>query len=564
MLGLSVLVTGAAGFLGQNLVRALQNAGHDIICVDDFRFGKPQSLSFFSGKIFSVDVTTEHFVNVMTRHPVDLIYHFGSPCSVIQFQHNEMEAINQTFMGALNVLRVAKVHKAKSVFPSSGNVYGRAKAHRENVPPEPSNIYGKSKKLIEAIGDISDFGSMFDTETVSLRIYAGYGAGEEHKGSISSAVTLFLNSMLVGERPTVWGDGSQTRDCVYVDDITRCFIAAGERKLPMSVINVGSGESHTFNHIIELLNECLGTNIQPQYVPKPSNYVERTRADITNMKRYLHVKPISLAEGIRKYVAARLAKEKRRKTPKLSVVVPTYNEGSRINALFSSLAQQTMADFEVVVVDGGSKGPSTDGTVPTAKKSGARVIQLLEGGHVAARNLGMTMALGKIVVFAEADMQAPPRWLENISKEFQNGCIGVAGPGIPIDAKSSLVPIEYAAYNTLRYLAGKFPHPFNHLSASAYNFAANREALIRLGGFNAKEQNDDGLLGRKLAMTGKTTFSKDAFVFISARRFNKMGFWSTNIHYLYVIENFLNLLSPLFGSLKARALENFEKDVRHH
>ena len=125
---------------------------------------------------------------------------------------------------------------------------------------------------------------------------------KNHKGSFASPVTLFLKSMIKAERPIVYGDGSQTRDFIYVSDIIDTLLNLAQSDFS-GIINVGSGVSRSFRDVIALINQMLGTNIEPEYVGRPSNYLENTLADISAMRKLTAIQPMSLEVGLAKYLA---------------------------------------------------------------------------------------------------------------------------------------------------------------------------------------------------------------------------------------------------------------------
>ncbi|KKW14661.1 MAG: hypothetical protein UY55_C0005G0009 [Candidatus Jorgensenbacteria bacterium GW2011_GWB1_50_10] len=236
----------------------------------------------------------------------------------------------------------------------------------------------------------------------------------------------------------------------------------------------------------------------------------------------------------------------------MSVIIPTLNEAEFVSPLIKALNRQTFQDFEVLIVDGGKHGPSVDDTVSIARKMGVHVIAATFQSVSEARSIGMTNAYGNLLVFTEADTLPPSNWLQLIINEFDDATIAVAGAGVPFDA-SSLVCLEYAIYNALRIIMGKLPNPFRHVSASAYNIVVRKWAYQKVGGFEPDMlPNDDGILGRKLMFIGNTKFSPNTATYISTRRWRKEGFLKTNLHYLYVAENFLNFLAPLLAPLKKR------------
>jgi UDP-glucose 4-epimerase len=148
------------------------------------------------------------------------------------------------------------------------------------------NDYSKCKALCESIAAKSN------AETLGVRIFAGYGPGEIAKRDYASVITLFLRDMMDGKPPVVFGDGSQKRDFIFITDIIDLILASAETE--QGVIEAGSGEPFSFNHIIQVINETIGKNIQPIYQGKPDNYIEETKAGIT-----LGHKFVTLRDGIK-------------------------------------------------------------------------------------------------------------------------------------------------------------------------------------------------------------------------------------------------------------------------
>lgn len=292
----NVLVVGGFGFIGQNLVKKLVELNANVLIVDDFsgkQFEKKSDVS----KVIQSSTYSESFVTSV-KEDIDIIFHFGAPSSVILFNENPPATFNNTIVGFLNVLSLARDKKVeKVVYPSSGSVYGSTPPPQsENTIPKPLNLYAIAKLTCEQI-------AMFysDTKSVGLRIFAGYGPGEDHKGQIASPITLFLKSILENKPPIVFGNGTQTRDFVYISDVVEAVIKSAEKETP-PVINVGTGKSHSFNDVIKMINEVLGKNIPPQYVNKPTKYLENTLADTSMLKKVLDITPLTLEEGLEKYV----------------------------------------------------------------------------------------------------------------------------------------------------------------------------------------------------------------------------------------------------------------------
>lgn len=296
-----VLLTGAAGFIGSHVLRRLMREGADIIAVDDLSVGTKENIKFFNGEFYALDVSEKSFTQLMKRYNFDFIFHFGAPSSVILFNKDPEDMFRKTVSGFLNIMELAVENSCrKVVYTSSGSIYGEAfPPHSEVVTPKPVNLYGIAKLTCERIAHY--YSRVKDVKSVGLRIFAGYGPGENHKKEFASPVTIFLNFILNDESPIVFGDGTQGRDFVYIDDVVEAIIRCAERDTP-PIINVGSGKVYPFNDVIRLINELLGKDIRPKYVAKPVNYLEITQADITLMKNILGITPLDLKEGLKKYL----------------------------------------------------------------------------------------------------------------------------------------------------------------------------------------------------------------------------------------------------------------------
>lgn len=222
---------------------------------------------------------------------------------------------------------------------------------------------------------------------------------------------------------------------------------------------------------------------------------------------------------------------------RISVIVPTLNEEKNIKALLDSIQKQTEQCSDVIIVDGGS----TDKTVQIAKSYHART--LVEKGlwEFPSRNIGAKIACGEILLFTCADVVFPRDLFEKISLFFQDkDLVALTGPDFP--QASVLAEIEYGFYNLARFVFSSFPRPHKRFSTSTNFLAVRKYHFERIGGF-ISDINADGIMGMCLRDLGKVSFSMKTPVFISPRRFHKMGFSGFNLHYLYVLENFFPFLS---------------------
>jgi glycosyltransferase involved in cell wall biosynthesis len=245
-------------------------------------------------------------------------------------------------------------------------------------------------------------------------------------------------------------------------------------------------------------------------------------------------------------------------TPKVSVIIPTLNEGGHVSLLLESLENQFTMDCEILIMDGGSKDKTSD----IARQHNAKVVVLPGYGEFISRNIGAKIAKGRVLLFTCADIIFPKHALENIVEKFEENprLIALTGPGYPFDAPF-FGKAEYAVYNLFRYFFAKLPRPFKRFSTSTNFLAVRRDCFEKTGGFRVDDINADGLMGKMLLHMGDVAFFLDTYVFSSARRMKNMGFIAFNAHYLYALENFLFFTSEsrVMKAWKLRAKKKHRK-----
>jgi len=193
-------------------------------------------------------------VNNLPRVHANYFFHFGSPSSQILFSENDM-CIKETIEDFIKVVEYCKRRHLKLIFPSSSTIYAN------------QNSYAHTKSALEEI--VQAYGIPY----LALRIFAGYGPGEGHKKHYASVIYQWVKQIIAGERPVIFGDGSQSRDFVFIDDIVRAVI---ENINSEGGMDIGTGVSTSFIRIIEVINNQLGTDIEPVFVDKPKSYLEQT------------------------------------------------------------------------------------------------------------------------------------------------------------------------------------------------------------------------------------------------------------------------------------------------
>ncbi len=226
--------------------------------------------------------------------------------------------------------------------------------------------------------------------------------------------------------------------------------------------------------------------------------------------------------------------------PYISVIVPTLNESKYIGNLLTSLEKQDYRDFEVIVVDGGSR----DKTIAISQAFGAKTVIIPNCKEYPSRNKAAEIAEGEILFFTGADVIFPDNILNNLVEKFEDPkTLAVAGPGIPNDG-TLMVKFEFLLYNIARCFFAHLPKPLKRFSSSTGLLAVRKKAFHFVGGLDPNDVNADGMLGRKLCSNGKVWFSYFKVKgYSSSRRVKSMGTVKFYMHFAYVIENFFPSLS---------------------
>lgn len=309
---MKILVTGAAGFIGSNLVETLVQEGHRVVGVDNLLSGSRNNLrkvlkdfEFVEGDIRDADLIYR------LAEGVEIIYHEASASSHAVFSQNLRESMIINVDGFINVLEAAvKKNIKRVVYASTSSLYGnRPIPFREDVQPDPIYLFSVSKVAGEQVAKL--FGEEFGLETVGMRYMSVYGPHEEAKSKRGAAnlVTQFFWDMESGRNPVVYGDGGQTRDSVYVKDVVQanCLAMKSKKKFIGEVVNVGTGQMMSLNEMVAFLNRFLGKEIKPHYIPMPlKNYMRLQLADLTHVKQVLGFEPrFDLEAGLKDFVKNR-------------------------------------------------------------------------------------------------------------------------------------------------------------------------------------------------------------------------------------------------------------------
>lgn len=292
---MSTLVTGGAGFIGSNLVEDLLRTGEDVVVLDNMHTGSVENLAGLEGRI-KLLLASCNDLSPLDLHP-DKIYHLGIPSSSPMYKKNPYllgEAIN----GFISVFELARRSGSRVVYASSSSLYnGLLPPHREDMAIQVTDYYTEARLAMERMAQL--YQSLYGIRSVGLRFFSVYGPREGAKKQYANMVTQFLWEMKAGRRPLVYGDGTQTRDFTYALDVVRAMRLAMDSD-HHGIVNVGTGESYSFNEVIELLNRKMGRSLEAQYRENPiKNYVMHTCADTARAEEIIGFKSkYGLEEGV--------------------------------------------------------------------------------------------------------------------------------------------------------------------------------------------------------------------------------------------------------------------------
>jgi ADP-L-glycero-D-manno-heptose 6-epimerase len=298
------VVTGGAGFIGSNLTLALQEKFPDarLTVIDDFRSGDFKNLAGYRGDFVAQNLAVLDWPAQFGDRTFDAIFHLASITDTTN--HDQFEQVHDNVESFRRILNFARATKTPIIYASSASTYGPAtEASVESNGAAPANIYAFSKAIMDNIA-LREAKENADWIIVGLRYFNVYGPREAHKGVPASMIYHLSKQMKAGQRPRIFKVGEQKRDFVYVKDVVEGSIRALEAK-ESGIYNLGSGKARSFNELIAVLNKCLGTNFQPDYIDNPhAHYQNFTEADLCRVRGALGYEPrFSLERGVADYMA---------------------------------------------------------------------------------------------------------------------------------------------------------------------------------------------------------------------------------------------------------------------
>ena len=302
----TVLVTGGAGFVGGHLCRRLIKDGHAVICFDDLSTGSLDNLKDVKDQITFVQGDCNNYEEleaVFKNHPIDTVFHYAAIVGVKRTLEDPIAVLNDV-EGIRNILELSRLNNVKKVvFSSSSEVYGEPVEIPET---EDGHVNAKLPyAVVKLIGEklLEAYHQMYGLNTTSLRFFNVYGPGQE-SSAYGFVVGIFIRQVLDGKAPTIFGDGTQTRDFVYIDDNIEAAIRVMETlETAGEVINVGTGRPMTILDLAEDIIQLAGkeNSMKPTFIGDVRNDIKHRFPDVGKMQRLLNFRPqYKLIDGLRK------------------------------------------------------------------------------------------------------------------------------------------------------------------------------------------------------------------------------------------------------------------------
>ena len=297
------VITGGAGFVGSNLTLELQERFPNarLTVIDDFRSGDFKNLIGYRGDFVAQDLAKLDWREQFGDEKLDAIYHLASITDTTL--HDQFVQVHDNVESFRRILNFARPTRTRIIYASSAATYGAAtEASVESNGAAPSNVYAFSKAIMDNIA-MRHAKASSNWIIIGLRYFNVYGPREAHKGVPASMVYHLSRQMKAGQRPRIFKHGDQKRDFVYVKDVVDGSIRALNAETS-GIYNLGTGQARSFNELIDVLNKCLGTNFQPDYIDNPhAHYQNFTQADLSNVRRALGYEPrFPLEDGVRDYM----------------------------------------------------------------------------------------------------------------------------------------------------------------------------------------------------------------------------------------------------------------------
>ena len=301
MTRLNIIVTGGAGFIGSNLVDRLIEEGHKVIVIDNLITGKKENVNR-EAKFYKMDICDEKIRDIFKNEKINVVYHNAAQIDVQKSINNPVFDGDVNILGTINVLEACKEANVKKIiYSSTAAVYGEPEylGIDENHPINPISFYGISKYTPEQY--IKTYSKLYGIDYTILRYSNVYGIRQDPKGE-GGVIAIFMDKLFKGESPTIFGDGTATRDFIYVEDIVEANIKA-LHKGSKEVFNIGTGKATSINELYYLMKEIMDVDIEVEYGKERDGDIKHSFFKIVKAKEKLGWSPkYNLEEGLSKTI----------------------------------------------------------------------------------------------------------------------------------------------------------------------------------------------------------------------------------------------------------------------
>ena len=298
------IVTGGAGFIGSHIVEALAES-HEVVVIDNFSSGKQENLNMVRDSVTGIQgsITNLSLLKKVFKE-ADGIFHEAAIASVTGSVDNPIATHQTNLTGTLKVLLAARDCQVKKVvFASSSAIYGEEPTlpKREDMPPAPLSPYAVSKLAGEYYCNV--FSELFGVKTVSLRYFNVFGPRQDPNSEYAAVIPKFITRILNNQPPLIFGDGTQTRDFIYVKDVVQANMLAMQSSVT-GTFNIGSGQSTDLNTLASSLEKIMKVSLPPVYEKPRSGDIRDSVSDITAAKKALEYQTeYSLEKGLEETIS---------------------------------------------------------------------------------------------------------------------------------------------------------------------------------------------------------------------------------------------------------------------
>jgi UDP-glucose 4-epimerase len=303
------LVTGGAGFIGSTLAETLLAQGDTVRILDDFSSGRRSNIESLKGKLDVIEGTIVDEATVKrAMQGVEVVFHEAAIPSVPRSVDKPQASMMANVMGTTVVLDVARHSGVKRVvFAASSSAYGDTPTlpKIETMTPQPKSPYAISKLSGEQL--MSAFATLYGLETLSLRYFNVFGPRQDPTSQYAAVIPNFVTAALTGKKPTVFGDGEQTRDFCFIENVVRANILAATtpKKLAGQVVNIACAERISLNQLLSMIGEETGKKVEAEYGPARQGDVRDSLASIDAARELIGYDPkVKVRDGLKKTVAA--------------------------------------------------------------------------------------------------------------------------------------------------------------------------------------------------------------------------------------------------------------------